>query len=86
MDARWSFAAESEALLDSRMQELECFSKRPKSLEDAAAVLISEARQQVQKCHEERAKVSARLAELQTGHLRATVKELGGRRALAETR
>lgn len=57
---------------------------RPKSPEEAAAGLISEARRDCQKCEDERAKIAAQLAEMQAGYLPAIVKGLG-RRWLTDT-
>jgi HD superfamily phosphohydrolase len=53
--------------------------KRPKSAEEAAAALISEARLDRQKCEEEKASISTRLAALESGYLPAVVKKLGKR-------
>ena len=52
---------------------------RPKSPEEAAAGLISEARRDCKKCEEECAKISAQLSAMQAGHLPAVMKELGRR-------
>ncbi|PYP93337.1 MAG: hypothetical protein DMG65_01505 [Candidatus Angelobacter sp. Gp1-AA117] len=52
---------------------------RPKSVEAAAAALISEARREKQTCEDERARISARLAEMEAGCFPAVVKELGQR-------
>src|SRR5207247_11280136 len=53
--------------------------KRPKSPEDAAASLISEARQQFEICDKERVRITAALAEMERNLLPAVVRKMGRR-------